>query len=74
MRVDTLLNSNFVKLQAGIRGVRKDSEDAGMRAVVQSARHVQDHGLCAVHASTTDDVQDLHEQQLPRRWYPALVD
>ena len=45
-----------------------------MRAFVEGARHVQDDGLCAVHPAATDDVQNLHVQQLPPRRYLSLFD
>ena len=74
MRFDAFFGGGFMKLQIWIRGVRKDSEHARMRALVQGARHVQDDGLCAIHPAATDDVQNLHVQQLLPRRCPALFD
>jgi hypothetical protein len=70
MGFDALSGGGFMELQVWICGVRKNPEHTRMGALVQSARHVQNDGFCAIHPAATDDVQNLHVQQRP----PALFD
>jgi hypothetical protein len=64
MRLDAFFGSRFMQLQIWVCRVRKDAKYARVRALIQGAGHVQDDGLCAIHTSAADDVQNLHLQQL----------
>jgi hypothetical protein len=74
MRLDSFFGGCFMQLQIWVGGVRKYTERARMRALIQSARHVQDDGLCAIHPAATDDVQNLHLLQFPPLRYLVLFD
>src|SRR5271168_1574317 len=74
MRLESFFGGSFMKLQIWVGGVRKDSERARVRPLVQGTGQVEDDGLRAVHPATTDDVQNLHVQQLPPRRFLALFD